>query len=51
MNKSVFIASRTYFFEKNYNFIKKSNLSEKNVKVEEELDCIDIDEIRNRGFI
>ena len=32
-------------FQKNYGFVKKSNPSEKNVIVEKELDCIDIDDI------
>ena len=30
-----------------YGFIKKSNSSEKNIVVEEELDCFDIDDIGN----
>ena len=39
-----------YYFQKNhgYGFVKKSNPSKKkNVIVEEETDCIDIDDIRN----
>ena len=30
-----------------YGFVKKSNSSEKNVTVQEELDCIDIDDTEN----
>ena len=33
--------------KKNHGFIEKSNLSEKHVIVEEELDCSDIDDIGN----
>ena len=37
----------TFYFQNNHSFIDKSNLSEKNVTVEEKLDCIDIDDIRD----
>ena len=37
------------FSKKNHCFIEKSNPSEKNVIVEEELDCIDIDDIGHLG--
>ena len=36
-----------FYLKKNDGFIYKSNSSEKNVLVEEKLDCIDIDDIRN----
>ena len=35
------------FSKKKHGFVKKSHLSEKNVIVEEELDCIDIDDIES----
>ena len=37
----------SFIFKKNHGFIEKSNPSEKNVIVEEELHCIDIDDIGN----
>ena len=36
-----------FIFKKNHGFIEKGNPSQKNAIVEEELDCIDIDDIGN----
>ena len=45
--KSRRVRSQILTFQKYYGFVKKSNSSEKNVIVEEELDCIDIGDIGN----
>ena len=37
----------SFFFKKNHCFIEKNNPSEKNVMVEEKLDCIDLDDTGN----